>query len=266
MTTAMESVAIRPPAAAYTVNISSSHSELLLGDATTVRKAAGKTVVDMLDLLYGRDDRIYDFYVGLEEKSDQGVFAAAGLRYDLIVVYPGAIAGEFKKTSGHEHIGPYPEIYEVLSGTALFLLQKGTGTAIDHFAAIEAAPGQKILVPPGYGHATVNIGQTPLVFADLVFDKCQNRYAAIKDCHGMAYYAIEEHGNLVYKKNGNYDSHPEIVFPAPYEHPELGLTFAKPVYGALIENPGVFRYLSEPDAYMREINRLADIIQNGVRK
>jgi len=98
------------------------------------------------------------------------------LRYDITVLPPGMIGQEFNKSLGHYHpMVPglaiaYPELYEVLHGKALFLLQKMDADFknVITVLAIEAVAGQKIVYPPNYGHIIVNIGSEPLVTANWV--------------------------------------------------------------------------------------------------
>jgi glucose-6-phosphate isomerase len=39
-----------------------------------------------------------------------------------------------------------------------------------------AGPGDRLVIPPDFGHVTVNIGTTPLVVADLVATASNNHY------------------------------------------------------------------------------------------
>lgn len=249
----------------FSMRLDAASGDILLDDTVEVRSKAGKTAADMRDLLFDKTIpeamRLYDFFVGLEAKADRDVIAASKLRYDLIIAYPGKVGREFVKTSGHEHIGPYPEIYEVLHGTALFVMQKGTGDNLEHFAALRAGVGDKILVPPGYAHATVNIGAAPLVFADLVMDACKNEYGVVKRNHGMGYYVLDDADNPVFEKNPNYRDHPPVKRLSPSERPELGLTRSETVYDVLVTRPDTFAYLADPEPRMKDISYLAAEIE-----
>ncbi|MCX6741503.1 MAG: hypothetical protein NTY61_03850, partial [Candidatus Parcubacteria bacterium] len=59
----------------------------------------------------------------------RGVLRFGNIRYDVTRILPLDLCGEKNKTFGHSHpISPsgvaWPEIYEVLDGTAHFLIQK----------------------------------------------------------------------------------------------------------------------------------------------
>src|SRR3989344_1053086 len=59
---------------------------------------------------------LYYMYRGVEKKK--------GLRRDITVIPARLLGKEFVKTKGHEHSDDYGEIYSVLSGEAIYLLQK----------------------------------------------------------------------------------------------------------------------------------------------
>ena len=92
------------------------------------------------------------------------------LWYDLTVIPSRSLCGEWVKTKGHYHpknpagIG-YPEIYEVLEGEALYLLQKQD---LSYVVAVNASSGDKVLVPPDYGHITINRSNKTLKMANFV--------------------------------------------------------------------------------------------------
>jgi glucose-6-phosphate isomerase len=126
-----------------------------------------------------------------------------GLRYDITVIPARTLCGEYVKTKGHHHPPgpggvPYPEIYEVLEGKAHFLLQT---RAVDDVRLVQARRGDRVIVPPGFGHVTINPGRETLVMANIVSDRFVSDYSAYDRCRGAAYYELEG-GALV--KNPRY--------------------------------------------------------------
>lgn len=106
------------------------------------------------------DDPYYDFYKAIGRDDERELFAAHGLRYDSTVIMAGAAGDEFKKTAGHFHCEvpgkgmSYPEYYQVVKGTALFVMQKvedehtdGRMNVVDCILA-EVKAGQAIVIPP----------------------------------------------------------------------------------------------------------------------
>lgn len=242
------------------------HGRLTFSDGVTVEKRAGKNAGQMRDLLWDKDapddEPLYDFFVGVSHKEHTRRMAESGLRYDVIVVQPGTLGGEFKKTSGHRHKASsqgveYPEIYEVLYGTAMFVLQKSRDGVVEDAAVVRTEAGRKIIVPPGYAHATVNVGDTPLVFSDLVYSGCENEYGEIQQRHGMAYYLFERNNTVRFMRNPAYEQAAPLRALEPVELPGLGIRFGTPIYDILAETPQVFSYLADPRG-RQEVNALIE--------
>lgn len=128
-----------------------------------------------------------------------GLFSS--IRYDITRVLPVDLCGERNKTFGHSHPGGWPEAYEVLEGSAHFLLQKMKGDAVDEALLLAAKKGDCFLVPPGYGHITINPGKKELIMANLVSGKFESDYSLFEQKHGACFYEMSD-GKIV--KNRNY--------------------------------------------------------------
>jgi glucose-6-phosphate isomerase len=114
-------------------------------------------------------------------------------RYDITVIPPYDLWGEWAKTKGHYHpVNPagvgYPEIYEVLAGRAHYLLQT---KAADDVVLIGAEAGDLVIIPPDYGHITINPSANhPLVMANIVSTAFESEYADYERMRGAAYYEL----------------------------------------------------------------------------
>ncbi len=170
------------------------------------------------------------------------IFRRRRLRYDVTVIPPAVIGGEYVKTYGHFHPVAehdphgrplsFPELYEVLAGDALFLLQDRAARVFFH---VRARAGDVVAMPPNLGHVTVNVGETPLVLANLVSDRFHSDYGPVREKHGFAwYYTVEG-----WKKNPNYDSHPA---------PRAGKFYLplRDIYAVFVERPAFFDFLNRP--------------------
>ncbi len=127
------------------------------------------------------------------------------LRYDVTVIPARTLCGEYVKTKGHHHPGngkgvPYPEVYEVLRGEAHYLLQT---LRADDVRLVAAGPGDVVLVPPGFGHVTINPGSGTLTMANIVSTRFESDYSVYERLGGAAWYEVEGR-NLV--RNPRYPS------------------------------------------------------------
>ncbi|MEM4554502.1 MAG: glucose-6-phosphate isomerase family protein [Candidatus Anstonellaceae archaeon] len=134
------------------------------------------------------------------------------LRYDITKILAFDLGGEYNKTFGHTHPKspsgtPWAEAYEVLEGKAHFLLQKVSGLGVQDAILVSAKKGEKVLIPPGYGHVTINPTLEPLLLANLVSDEFEADYSMFAQMKGACFYELHG-GKLV--RNRNYGEGFEI--------------------------------------------------------
>ncbi|MGE5590062.1 MAG: glucose-6-phosphate isomerase family protein [Bacillota bacterium] len=222
----------------------------------TVRRLA-----DVRDVLADPDasgpEELYYMYRDVGFEAEKALWKPRSLRYDVTVIPPGRVGDEFVKTAGHYHpLVPgqsvaYPEVYEVLHGVAHYLLQrrKGEGLELDDVILVEAGTGDKVIMPPGYGHITINAGPEVLVMANLVEGTFGSIYEPLRQTQGGAYYEVLEDGEAVFEENEEYGDVPELrIFPVR-PRPELGLVAGLPLYTAAKQNPDQFLWLVRPQDF-----------------
>src|SRR5690606_42153599 len=110
---------------------------LKFGDKVTI--ADVRKLHDMEDVMFDkewfeetevRDQDVYYMFRDLVKNgSDLETIKAHHLRYDITIIPSGMLGSEYIKTVGHYHPRvpgtdtSYPEIYQVLEGSATYLLQ-----------------------------------------------------------------------------------------------------------------------------------------------
>lgn len=144
------------------------------------------------------------------------------LRYDVTIIPPFSLGGEFVKTKGHYHPDNYGELYIVLEGKAFFLFQKmKSPNEIEDIYAIEGKKGDHIIVPPEYGHITINHGEKDLKMANWVMDDFESDYQPILEKKGAGYFLTNEG----WIKNKNYEIVPNLYFKEPEKSMPKDLSF-----------------------------------------
>ena len=197
---------------------------------------------------------IYLMFRNIARPGTKGMFITHDVRVDITIIPPMSLGVEPVKTLGHFHPlaengKPFPEIYQVLWGKAIFLefAPKINGTeqdftAIDKVNVWEAGLDEFVVLEAG-GHITINPSNTkPLVMLNLVYSKFNSLYEPVAQKGGGPYFCINQDKGLSFVKNPNFKAVPEIVRPPLI--PEFGpLKQGRPVYKTFQDDPGFFAVL-----------------------
>lgn len=177
---------------------------------------------DMREVLYDHEwaktapnFELYYMYRGLKEKD--------GLRYDITVIPARMLGQESTKTKGHEHVGNYGEVYIVLEGEAIYLIQKRRGKEIIDVFAIKAKKGDVAVIPSGYGHITINSSKKDLKMANWMAGGVKSDYTPILKMEGACYYYTKKG----WIRNKNYKKVPKLRFEKPKKSLPKNLDFLK---------------------------------------
>lgn len=185
-------------------------------------------------------------------KRDHSIMLNNGLRYDITVIPPLMLGVEHVKTAGHYHpfvdgTGySYPEVYEVLKGTAHYLLQKHEGDRIVDVILVEAQEGDKLIIPPNYGHVTINpTNNKVLKMSNWVSRDFESNYEPIKKCGGAAFFELTDERFI---RNSRCNPSSDIRFLKPTNISEVGFSKGKELY-KLIHDVEKLAYLNKPQDY-----------------
>ena len=158
----------------------------------------------------------YYMYRGIKKENE--------LRYDITVIPFKMFGEEFPKTKGHYHPQKYKELYIVLSGRAIYLMQKlNEEKELEDIYAVEAKEGECVIIPSYYGHITINPGGKDLKMANWVYDDFESKYEHIENKKGGAYYYTKSG----WIKNKNYKNIPKLRFEKPLKELPKDLSFLK---------------------------------------
>lgn len=218
-----------------------------------------RRLYDMKEVIYddkwldaASDIDLYYMYRDLAfSKGDHSLMLEHNLRYDITIIPPSNLGLEYVKTAGHYHPFiegikyTYPEVYEVLSGVAHYLLQKSEKNMVTDVIMIEAKEGDKVIVPPNYGHVTINPSNKELKMANWVSRNFSSIYDPYRNCRGAAYFELTN-GSII--KNENYKNLPEIRHLKPTNLSQVGFYKNKEMYG-LIRDVEKLTYLNNPQDY-----------------
>lgn len=151
----------------------------------------------------------------------RGLKIKDGWRYDITVIPPKMLGEEFVKTKGNRNSNGFLEIYEVLEGEAIFLLQKMKNGKVEDVMAVKAKKGDFVLDPAGYCLVSINPSKKTLKLGNWVPEKNENIYKEMEKKQGACYYYTQK-GWL---KNENYKKVPKLKFKKPLKSMPKKLEF-----------------------------------------
>lgn len=153
----------------------------------------------------------------------RGIKKDRGLRYDITTFPNLKFGNEFLKTKGHEHKNNYGEMYKVLEGEAIFLMQRAEAEKVLDVYAVKAKKGDYIVIPPDYGHVTINPQQRELKTANWSSKKTRSDYSLYEQMNGACYFYTKDG----WIKNKKYKKVPKLRFEKPLKKIPRSLDFLK---------------------------------------
>lgn len=210
-----------------------------------------KPVITECDL--PEEEIIYAVYRDVKDTRHAGLFKRHSLRFDITAVFPKILGIEYPKTLGHYHSlcrnVSYTEVYEVLSGVANFILQKVNGNIVTDIVSIKAKEGDVVIIPPDYGHVTVNPGKKILVVSNLQSSLAKADYDSIINLKGAAYFLTTK--GLI--KNPNYVSKELRAVKAKNLKEEFFLSTGQ-LYEIFLDHPEKFDFLNNPESHLKMLS------------
>ncbi|MEI8093099.1 MAG: glucose-6-phosphate isomerase family protein [Spirochaetales bacterium] len=177
------------------------------------------------------------------------------LLYGAVTYAAGRLGREPVRSQGHIHsVSAHsgwspPEIYEIWTGKALIYLQETADDDPGRCFAVEAGPGDVVVVPPNWAHMTISASPTsPLAFGAWCDREYGFEYEAVRAHGGLAWFPVFTSvlsDEVVFEANPAYRAS-EVVRKAPADYSRLGIQTAVPIYRQFERNPELFQFVSQP--------------------
>ncbi|MFC1592435.1 glucose-6-phosphate isomerase family protein [Candidatus Omnitrophota bacterium] len=240
--------------------------ELVFGNGLQSAPPGIRTIGEMKEVLLDKDiqepQELYYMYRDVHQQTDQVVLEQHNLRYDVTMIKPFCLGGEFMKTAGHYHPDNFGELYEVLSGRCFCMLQRPSKEdyrVVEEVIVVEASAGEKIVIPPGFGHILINPGKDYLVTANWVSSRFASSYELYKKAEGAAYFITNSQEELISPNfkiklgiiaNPHYKTVADIAFVQPSKQiKRFGLMENSPMYNLINEEASKLDFLNQPLDY-----------------
>jgi glucose-6-phosphate isomerase len=175
------------------------------------------------------------------------------LLFGVVTYAAGRLGDEPVRSQGHVHrISQHsgwrpPEVYEIWSGDAYVYMQQFAADDPGRCYAILAKPGEIVVVPPGWAHATVSADPTTtMTFGALCDREYGFEYAEVRQRRGLAWYPlIDQSGAIRWEPNSAYHTS-RLEVRGPGDYSSLGIESGVPLAVQTADGLKWFQWVSKP--------------------
>jgi glucose-6-phosphate isomerase, archaeal len=198
-------------------------------------------------------DPVYSIAMDVGRVTDIDELRKRMLLFGVVIYAAGKLGDEPVRSQGHVHaISPHsgwsaPELFEIWEGRAIIYGQEKSGDDPGRCIAVEAGPGDKVIIPPKWAHFVVNAGQnSKLIFGAWCDREYGFDYTQMRAHHGLAWFPlINTSGEIRWEANPNYVAS-KLQIRKARAYSELGLSSRTPIYEYLHHDPEAIQWVSDP--------------------
>jgi glucose-6-phosphate isomerase, archaeal len=198
-------------------------------------------------------DPVYSIAMDVGKKEHLPILKHHHLLYGAVTYAAGKLGDEPVRSQGHIHkvssLSQWstPEVYEIWSGKAIIYMQE---TALDNPGrcfAVVALPGEVVIVPPNWAHATISADPLqPLTFGAWCDRDYGFEYDDVRAHKGLAWFPVlNSAGEIKWQKNTNYQTD-SLIEKSPEIYSQLSIIQGKPIYTQFEEDTEKFLFVPHP--------------------
>lgn len=198
-------------------------------------------------------DPVYAIAMDVGRSTHRADLTHRHLLFGAVTYAAGRLGDEPVRSQGHVHkTSPRngwstPEVYEIWQGRAVILMQETDTDDPGRCFAVEAGPGDVVIVPPSWAHATISADpHQPLTFGAWCDQAFGFVYDGVRAHGGLAWFPLlDEKGRLHWTANEAYAYQPLTVKP-PRHYDEFGIEAGVPIYRQYEQHPERFMFVPDP--------------------
>jgi len=195
---------------------------------------------------------VYSIAMDVGRNVDKQNMLDRNLLYGVVTYAKGTLGKEPIRSQGHIHAVSSScgmstcEVYEIWSGAAYIYMQETAHDDPGRCYAVYAKPGDVVIVPPNWAHATISADVTQnLTFGawcvrDFGFD-----YDDVRAHKGIAWFPIVKDNKIDFFANENYKKN-NLIIKTPREYSEFHIQKGVPIYQQFVDDPDLFMFVSKP--------------------
>jgi glucose-6-phosphate isomerase len=199
-------------------------------------------------------DPVYAIVMDIGTADRRADLLDRNLLFGAVTYAAGRLGDEPVRSQGHIHaVSPScgrstAELYQIWAGRAVILMQEAADDDPGRCFAVEAGPGEMVVVPPGWAHATISAdSRQPLTFGawcvrDFGFD-----YRGVRAHGGLAWFPVLAGDGLRWEPNPAYPVRRELVRKDPAGYASLGLRPGVPIWRQYLDDPGAVMWVPRPE-------------------
>lgn len=198
-------------------------------------------------------EEVYSIAMDVGKIKHKEILEKYHLLFGVVTYASGRLGDEPIRSQGHIHsISPYcnmstPEVYEIWKGKAIIYMQESAKDDPGRCYAVEAKPGEIVIVPPGWAHATISADpDQPLTFGAWCDREFSFEYEDVRAHKGLAWFPVlDANGTMLWQRNQNYIA-TNLIIKKPGCYKNLGIEKGKSIYQLFEENIERFLYVPNP--------------------
>lgn len=197
-------------------------------------------------------DPVYGIAMDVCRRADVEDLERRYLLFGVVAYAAGRLGDEPVRSQGHIHApAPHsgwstPELFEIWEGCAIVYAQEFTEDTPGRCIAVEAGPGDQVVVPPGWAHCVINADEASrMVFGALCERQYGFLYEGVRAHGGLAWFPLLRKGRIEWQANSKYGKS-ELEVRGPRSYPELGLNADVSIYRQYLADPEAVQWISEP--------------------
>lgn len=207
------------------------------------------------DPLSSGPEELYAIVMDVGLNADKEEIVKRNLLFGAVTYVAGTIGQEPVRSQGHIHAvsascgSSTPEVYEIWDGEAVIYIQESGEDDPGMCYAVHAGPGDVVIVPPGYVHATINSD----VYRNMTFGAWCVRdygfdYRDVRQHGGIAYFPYVDGDSLKWRKNPAYIGG-ELIEKKARTWKEFNLEAGVPIYTQFQKDRERFMFVADPKRY-----------------
>jgi len=197
-------------------------------------------------------DPVYGIAMDVGKIKDVEDLKRRYLLFGAVAYAAGRLGDEPVRSQGHIHaIAPHcgsstAELFEIWEGKAIIYAQEFAADNPGRCIAVEAGPGDQVVVPPYWAHCVINADpQQRMVFMALCERQYGFEYEGVRAHGGLAWFPLLTKKGMRWEANARYEPS-ELQLRKPRPYPALGLRQDVSIYAQYEQNPDAMQWVSEP--------------------